>query len=427
MTGYTRGQAMTSDILKTPRQRQQRSIRAETQSRQQNYRVAAGPEFPAQNAVRRLSNEELAIALVPAIHGDEEDGGAKGGEEGADGVELLGKDLENDEGEGEEAEGCAHVGALKGSLGGADFDESTRAQRSQHHRPGSMEAEMHALLWCQVTPQVMRASLRIQQQHRKGRQPAAAACAEKWRLSIRRRAYLPAAKSKRWWHKASPAAMQDSDAGLWECASGLCTGRRKSTGHFNEQRLTTTSSFVESSASMAAVAKTVMVVILPSKTPTTTEYKGEQTSRREKDDEISSGDLNLSDNASFREQGGVCVSHRMGSTWLRERLGGWHHLTWPSASFWIASQGRHGPFWSLPVDGLEAARSLVPTVPGSACMAWARGQAALDGWVPVPAPRRWADEQYRTIMLSSQCVRLFDPRAGHILDLGIEGRPTERA
>lgn len=113
-----------SNILESPCQRQQRRIRAETQRRQEKDCVAAGPEFPAQDAVRRLGDKELAMALVAAVHGDEENGGAKGSEEGADGVELFGKDLEDDEGEGEEAQGGAHISALKGALGGADFNES---------------------------------------------------------------------------------------------------------------------------------------------------------------------------------------------------------------------------------------------------------------------------------------------------------------
>ncbi|KKP03017.1 hypothetical protein THAR02_04896 [Trichoderma harzianum] len=113
-----------SNILEAPRQRQQRRIRTETQRRQEKDRVAAGPEFPAQDAVIRLGDEELAMALVAAVHGDEENGGAKGGEEGADGVELFGEDFEDDKGEGEEAQSGAHVGAFKGTLGGADFNES---------------------------------------------------------------------------------------------------------------------------------------------------------------------------------------------------------------------------------------------------------------------------------------------------------------
>ena len=71
-----------------------------------------------------LGGEELAVALVAAVDGDEEDGGAVDGEEGADGVELGREDLEDNEGEGELAEGGPHVGALKGALGSPDLSES---------------------------------------------------------------------------------------------------------------------------------------------------------------------------------------------------------------------------------------------------------------------------------------------------------------
>lgn len=133
-----------SNILEAPRQRQQRRVRAETQRRQEKDRVTAGPEFPAQHAVRRLGDEELAMALVAAVHGDKEDGGAKRGEESTDGIKLFGEDLEDDEREGEEAQGGAHVSAFKGTLGGADFNEFFACQ---HHGPSSMEPEVHALLW----------------------------------------------------------------------------------------------------------------------------------------------------------------------------------------------------------------------------------------------------------------------------------------
>ncbi|KAM6486124.1 hypothetical protein HDV62DRAFT_267245 [Trichoderma sp. SZMC 28011] len=117
-----------SNILEAPRQRQQRRVRAETQRRQEKDRVTAGPEFPAQHAVRRLGDEELAMALVAAVHGDKEDGGAKRGEESTDGIKLFGEDLEDDEREGEEAQGGAHVSAFKGTLGGADFNESVETE-----------------------------------------------------------------------------------------------------------------------------------------------------------------------------------------------------------------------------------------------------------------------------------------------------------
>ena len=76
-----------------------------------------------EDAVAGLCGEELAVALVATVDGDEEDGGAVDGEEGADGVELGGEDLEDDEGEGELAEGGAHVGALKGALRGSDLGQ----------------------------------------------------------------------------------------------------------------------------------------------------------------------------------------------------------------------------------------------------------------------------------------------------------------
>lgn len=75
--------------------------------------------------IRFLLVKKLAIALVAAEDGDQEDGAAVGSKKRADGVELAGEDLEDDQGEGELGEGGAHVGAFKGALGGADFGEST--------------------------------------------------------------------------------------------------------------------------------------------------------------------------------------------------------------------------------------------------------------------------------------------------------------
>lgn len=138
------------------------------------------------DAVGGLGGEELALALIAAVDGDEEDGGAIGGEEGADGVELRGEDLEDDERKGELPEGGAHVGALKGALGGADLDEpgggcqysclemerlgieadrgwetGLHAQRAeggagsllfgrQHHGTRSMEPQVQILLWIRL-------------------------------------------------------------------------------------------------------------------------------------------------------------------------------------------------------------------------------------------------------------------------------------
>lgn len=75
-------------------------------------------------AVRLHVTKELAVALVPTVNGDEHDGSAVHGEEGADSVELGGEDLEDDEGKRKLGEGGAHVGALKGALSSTDLDES---------------------------------------------------------------------------------------------------------------------------------------------------------------------------------------------------------------------------------------------------------------------------------------------------------------
>lgn len=106
-----------------PREDEEGGVGGEAQGGHENDGVAARLEAAAQEAVLVLCGEELALALVAAVDGDEQDGDAVGGEEGADGVELLGEDLEDDEGEGELPEGGAHVGAFEGALRGADLDE----------------------------------------------------------------------------------------------------------------------------------------------------------------------------------------------------------------------------------------------------------------------------------------------------------------
>lgn len=129
-------------VHETPRQDQQSHVSAQAQRGQQRNGVATSPELAnvrgrerrgttaaaGSNGAGSGSREELAVALVPPVHGDEEDGDAVDGEEGADGVELGREDLEDDEGEGELAEGGAHVGAFERALGGADLDEPGRPE-----------------------------------------------------------------------------------------------------------------------------------------------------------------------------------------------------------------------------------------------------------------------------------------------------------
>lgn len=111
--------------LKLPSQHDQGDVRGHAQRREYEDRVAAGAESLRQlPAVVVSGGEELPVALVPAVHGADEDRAAVDGEQGADAVELGREDLEDDEGEAEQREGGAGVGALKGALGGADLDES---------------------------------------------------------------------------------------------------------------------------------------------------------------------------------------------------------------------------------------------------------------------------------------------------------------
>ena len=84
--------------------------------------------------MRRLGSKELALALVAAIEGDEKNAHSVRSEECADGVELFGENLENDEREGELAQGRAHIRALKGTLGRAYFDQPARRRNSVRTR-----------------------------------------------------------------------------------------------------------------------------------------------------------------------------------------------------------------------------------------------------------------------------------------------------
>lgn len=66
--------------------------------------------------------EKLLVALLPPEEPDDKHASPIDGEQGADAVELVAEDLEDDEGKGELREGGTHVGAFEGALGGAHFD-----------------------------------------------------------------------------------------------------------------------------------------------------------------------------------------------------------------------------------------------------------------------------------------------------------------
>jgi hypothetical protein len=48
----------------------------------------------------RRRDEELTVSLVASIYSDDKYGGSIGSEESTNGVEFLGKDFEDDKGEG---------------------------------------------------------------------------------------------------------------------------------------------------------------------------------------------------------------------------------------------------------------------------------------------------------------------------------------
>lgn len=155
---YTQGipsdDRLQTSADKLPGQNKQGRVGSEAQAGEQGDAVARGakPLGGRLVGVGRVAvaggvdvgrgEEELAVALVAAVDGDEHDGGAVDGEEGADGVELGREDLEDDEGEGELAQGRAHVGALKGALGCADLDEFIGGE---DYGAGAVEAEVEVV------------------------------------------------------------------------------------------------------------------------------------------------------------------------------------------------------------------------------------------------------------------------------------------
>lgn len=75
------------------------------------------------HAVFGFGDEKLAVALIAPIHGNDKHCSAVSGKEGTDGVEFLGEDSEDDEGEGKHADAGSHVSALEGALSGSNLDE----------------------------------------------------------------------------------------------------------------------------------------------------------------------------------------------------------------------------------------------------------------------------------------------------------------
>lgn len=78
--------------------------------------------LPTQPVLAYLA-EELPVPLHASEGAHAQDTGAIDGEEGADGVELRGEDLEDDEGEAELGDGGAEVGAFECALRRSDLAE----------------------------------------------------------------------------------------------------------------------------------------------------------------------------------------------------------------------------------------------------------------------------------------------------------------
>lgn len=109
--------------LQLQRQDHEGDIGSDAQRGQDDDDIATGAEPLLPDAVGADLVEELAIALLATVGADEEHAGAVDGEQGADGVELGGEDLEHDEREGELRERRADVRALEGALCRAHFDQ----------------------------------------------------------------------------------------------------------------------------------------------------------------------------------------------------------------------------------------------------------------------------------------------------------------
>ena len=114
---------ISPSIPQSNRQPQKTRIRSHRQRRQHNHHIPTRPKLLLPQPILPNLGKKLLIPLLPPQQARQKNAGTVDGEEGADGVELGGEDLEDDEREGELAEGGADVGAFEGALGGADFDE----------------------------------------------------------------------------------------------------------------------------------------------------------------------------------------------------------------------------------------------------------------------------------------------------------------
>lgn len=110
-------------------QSQQTRISTHTQRRQDNNHRPTCPELLLIQSILPHLTEKLPVSDPAPVGTDKHYRHAIDGEEGADAVEFGCEDLEDDEGERKLRDSCADVGALKGALSSADFDEPSGVVR----------------------------------------------------------------------------------------------------------------------------------------------------------------------------------------------------------------------------------------------------------------------------------------------------------
>lgn len=82
------------------------------------------------DAIRSHLGKELFVSLLTTEETDYEHTRSINRKQGTDAVELATEYFEHDEGKGELGQGSANVGAFKGTLGCANFDNLIGGQRN---------------------------------------------------------------------------------------------------------------------------------------------------------------------------------------------------------------------------------------------------------------------------------------------------------
>ena len=126
------------------RQNQQTHVCRHAQCSQHHHYIPTRPELlPPQTLIPDF-REELAIPLLPPIRTDQQHASTIYRKQGPNAVELAGEDLEDDQRERKLAEGSADVGALEGTLCGADLD---KFGGGEFDGSGAVETQTEMVFW----------------------------------------------------------------------------------------------------------------------------------------------------------------------------------------------------------------------------------------------------------------------------------------